>query len=137
MTFNDGSKLAISSTEFDRSNILDLIESANPEGANLVLSVDDQIDHSPGLTWEVECYWYVVETTVARDKRPSWALFTIDWDDNWGQWRRTVECGVAGDFDQEIATNMLMEKYFNDRGFNPDDDFWADLFRPFLQAAKG
>jgi hypothetical protein len=134
--FDEGAKLAVRSVEFDKDEVFELIVASNPESSVLVLSVEDEVAHSPGLTWDVECFWYVVETSTASDAFSSWALFTIDWDDNWGRWRRTVECGITGQYTKEQAASLLMERYFIDRNFDPENEFWSSLFQPFLQSQK-
>ena len=135
--FDDGAKLLLESTEYDQEEYdqedhLGLIESTNPDSAECVLCADHLIDDRPGYSWKIECYWYVSETTSDGDQHRSWALFTVNWDDNWGHWERNVEGGVSGSLTKDEAVRALMKKYYQDGNFDPDDDFWSSLFKPFL-----
>jgi hypothetical protein len=132
MNFDDGAKLPLRSADYDRSGALELIESTNPATAECVLHVNDEISDRPGYSWDTESYWYVAETTSFDDEFNSWALFTISWDDNWGYWKRNVEGGVTGSLTKDEAVKLLMKKYYQDCNFEPDDDFWSSLFKPFL-----
>ena len=132
MNFDEGEKLPLQSAEYNQDGVLELIESTNPDSAECVLYANHEIDDRPGYSWKIECYWYVSETTSDGDQHPSWALFTVDWDDNWGHWRRNVEGGVSGSLTRDEAVSALMKKYYQDCNFDPDDDFWSSLFKPFL-----
>ena len=132
MIFDDGAKLPFQSADYDRSGVLELIESTNPSSAECVLCVNDEISDRPGYSWDIESYWYVVDTTVSDGELKSWALFTISWDDNWGYWQRNVEGGVSGSLTKDEAVRLLMKKYYQDCNFDPDDEFWSSLFKPFL-----
>ena len=132
MNFDDGEKLPLQSAEYDRSGVLELIESTNPASAECVLQVNDEISDRPGYSWNIESYWYVVETTLSGDELSSWALFTISWDDNWEYWQRNVEGGVTGSLTKDEAVRLLMKKYYQDCNFDADDDFWSSFFKPFL-----
>lgn len=132
MNFDNGEKLLLQSAEYDRSGVLELIESTNPVLAECVLHINDDISDRPGYAWNIESYWYVVETTASGDELSSWALFTISWDDNWECWQRIVEGGVSGSLTRDEAVRALMQKYYQDCNFDPDDHFWSSIFKPFF-----
>ena len=54
--FFDNPEINLHCADYDREEVFSLLESTNPPGARLVLSVSDEISHSPGHSWDIEAY---------------------------------------------------------------------------------
>ena len=119
----------------DSTDILKLLERINPPDATLVLTVDSEIDHSPGLTWKVEHYFYLVRVASSSDAAEAWLLFEISWDDNEGIWQRSVFKELEGVADQEQATALLLNEYWESINVETDDPVWSPPFAEFRERA--
>lgn len=119
----------------DSTDILKLLERTNPPGATLVLTVDSEIAHSPGLTWKVEHYFYIVRVASLLDAAGAWLLFEISWDDNEGVWQRSVFKELGGVTDQEQATALLLNEYWESINVETDDPVWSPPFAEFRERA--
>ena len=75
----------------DSDNHCDL-EELNPPDAIEVADFDAEVDSS-FTTWVLRVYFYVC---ADPDSKSTYLLFAIDWDDNWGQWRREPRGAVKG-----------------------------------------
>ena len=114
--------------------MFNLIESTNPSGATLVLSVNDEIAHSPGLTWDVDAHFYLVESAPDTGGK-FWVLFEISWDDNWGVWQRSVLQGIKGIADRDQAADFLLAEYWKSLNLDADDQTWGLVLAPFRERA--
>ena len=119
----------------DRNDILKLLERTNPPEANLVLIVDSEIAHSPGLTWKVEHYFYILEIAPSSEGVGAWLLFEISWDDNEGIWHRSVFKELPGVANQEHATALLLNEYWESINVDTDDPVWSPPFAEFRKRA--
>ena len=117
-----------------KQEIFNAIESSNPRGSSLVLTVKHEIAHSPGLTWHVEHHFYIVETTPSRNDTSEWTLFYIGWDDNEGVWERDVFRSVSGAASDSEATDLLLAEFFQSTNLE-DDDAWAIALGPYCDRA--
>lgn len=135
MQFIENPDLDLSSTEYDREEVFNLIESTNPSGATLVLAVNDEIAHSPGLTWDVDAHFYLVESEPDATGEKSWVLFEISWDDNWGVWQRSVLQGIKGIADRDQAADLLLTEYWKSLNLDADDQTWGLVLAPFRKRA--
>ena len=114
--------------------IFNAIESSNPPGSSLVLTVKHEIPHSPGLTWHVEHHFYIVETTPSRNDSREWTLFYIAWDDNEGTWERDAYRSVSGAASDSEAADLLLAEFFQSMNLE-DDDAWAIALGPYRERA--
>ena len=135
MRFTNEPNLGLRFTEYDRREVFELIEGTNPPGSYLVLSVDDEIADRPGLSWDIEAHFYIVEIACETKGERAWASFEISWDDNYGVWQRSTLHGVQGSIDQSQATDLLMNQYWESLNLDEDDD-WAEVLKPFRDRAK-
>ena len=133
--FFDNPELNLHCADYDREEVFSLLESTNPPGARLVLSVSDEISHSPGYSWDVEAYFYVVPVEAEERGNSSYALIEISWDDNYGQWRRLISQGVKGTIDEQQASDLLLTEYWKNLNLD-DESIWHTSFAPFLERAK-
>lgn len=92
-----------------RLEILEQMEEAVPKRAVLLGTVEEEIDHSPGLTWGVEDRYYLVPLQ-SRDYQ--WAIFRIRWDDNWSRYTWTGDARGAGFANAKDAGRMMIEALF-------------------------
>ena len=95
-------------------------------GAIEPASFEDDVDHSPGLSWHTNLSIFVVPIP---DVKGGFALLVLDWDDNWGrrEWRCEAALGGAGS--RDAATAALLEKLRADYA-----DGASPAFRAFLNS---
>ena len=66
--------------------------------------INSELDHSPGLEWDVEDYYYL---TPWEGPEYDWALIRITWDDNWGNFGWSAEARIKGAADHKTAARKL------------------------------
>ena len=93
-----------STPEYDPNDIY-LYEDNNPEDTITVATFNNEIDDSPSHSWKQETTYYVCQ--VPR-KEKTYILFSIDWDDNWGRYERSIHAAV-----EECDSIELQEEKLN------------------------
>jgi hypothetical protein len=94
--------------------------------AREVASFENDIDHSPGLSWHAEFTLFVAPIPTLEG---GFALLNLDWDDNYGRWEWRCETALTGASSMDEAIGHLLEKY--------KDSYIAgaqDEFREFLES---
>lgn len=79
-----------------------------PPSAKKVASFEAEINHSPGLTWQVDLTLFIVAVPTIED---AFALLCLDWDDNWGRWEWRCEGAVIGAASEGEAKEALLGVY--------------------------
>ncbi|MBT4966312.1 MAG: hypothetical protein HOM79_08830 [Alphaproteobacteria bacterium] len=79
-----------------------------PSSASEIASFENDIDHSPGLSWHSELTLYLVPVKAYPG---GYALLVLDWDDNYGCWEWRVEAALMGAESINAAKKSLIEKY--------------------------
>jgi hypothetical protein len=82
-----------------------------PRNAILVWQFDDEVFHSPGLTWQLSCTYFAVPV---QGQANTFALLALNWDDNYGQWDWRLDGGVSGAAAIDVATKFF-KKLCKDR----------------------
>lgn len=75
-----------------------------PANAVLVWHFEDEVYHSPGLTWYLSCNYF---TVPVKGQANTFALLALNWDDNYGEWEWRIDGGVSGASSIHVAA-----KYF-------------------------
>jgi len=78
-----------------------------PHDAVVVYHFEDEVTHSPGLTWDLTSWYFAVPI---REKAGNFALLSLDWDDNYGQWDWRVHSGVENAASIKEVEKLFMEK---------------------------
>jgi len=82
-----------------------------PDKAVEIACFEDDVDHSPGLSWQISCTYYAVPIGNPGE----YALFALDWDDNWGRWGWEVQGAVSGATSIAEAGKFLMAQLAGER----------------------
>jgi hypothetical protein len=85
---------------FDTTNQKALMEEALPAEYTFLGTIDTNIG-----TWSVEADYYLLPL---KDESFDWALFRINWDDNWGLWEWAFDSRLKGFKDQPFEAAQLM-----------------------------
>lgn len=76
--------------------------------AREVASFENDIDHSPGLSWHIDLTLFVAPIPAVEG---GFALLNLDWDDNYGRWEWRCENALTGASSMEEARGYLLGKY--------------------------
>lgn len=98
-----------------------------PNKAVEIACFEDQVDHSPGLSWQISCSYYVVPIGDPG----AYALFVLDWDDNWGRWGWDVPGAVSGAPSAREAGKFLMAQLARER-MSDDGSAYNSFLKQFL-----
>ncbi|WP_170392068.1 hypothetical protein [Ruegeria arenilitoris] len=77
-----------------------------PQETVEVARTDYLVNHSPGLTWEIEWSWHVVDLS---DEKGTFALLQLYWDDNWERWDWSLEAAVTNCSGKGEARAVLID----------------------------
>jgi hypothetical protein len=66
--------------------------------------INSELDHSPGLTWGIEDYYYLMPW---EGPEYDWGLFRITWDDNWCNFGWSADARIKGVTDSKEAGRKL------------------------------
>ena len=104
-------------------------EDNNPEDTITVATFNNEIDDSPSHSWKQETTYYVCQ--VPR-KEKTYILFSIDWDDNWGRYERSIHAAVEECDSIEKAKTVLLKKYAVDRLSNRGGGEFAEFIEQLI-----
>jgi hypothetical protein len=113
----------------DRIQIFETMENALPKSAIHIGSIENDVDHSPGLSWKIEDHYYLVPL---RGKEFEWALFRITWDDNWGRYEWASDVRGSGFSDSKEAARVMVAAMFESWSFDLKSDEF-EIYRDFLK----
>lgn len=118
--------------ELDKDEQLEKMEALLPADAICLGCLSGEVAHSPGLTWEIEDYYYLLPW---RTDGYDWAMVRITWDDNWGQFEWTTDARIKGVEDSKQAALKLFQallEHWNIDLEDPDNESYTE----FLQSLK-
>jgi hypothetical protein len=98
-----------------------------PDKAVEIACFEDEVDHSPGLSWQISCTYYAVPIGDPG----AYALFVLDWDDNWGRWGWEVQGAVSGAASINEAGKFLMAQLARER-ITKDKSAYNSFLKKFL-----
>ena len=116
----------------DRLEILERMEGAVPERAVFLGTIEEEIDHSPGLTWAVEDHYYLVPLLSPEHQ---WAIVRIRWDDNWSRYTWTGDARGAGFANATDAGGAMVEALFTHWQIDLNDPYKSE-YRTLLMRLK-
>ena len=94
--------------------------------AREVASFENDVDHSPGLSWHIDLTLFVSPIPAVEG---GFALLNLDWDDNYGRWQWRCENALTGASSMEEARGYLLGKYKEFYIAGAEDEF-----RDFLES---
>jgi hypothetical protein len=123
-------KLDHEGDRYARKNHLFLMQSLIPKDVLYLGSIDSDIDHSPGLSWEIKEHFYLVPGT---SDLYDWGMLRISWDDNWGKYEHIAEVVVKGIKEPKEAGISIVEFMFAEWGYDLDDED-NQIYKKFLES---
>ena len=88
---------AVEDSEEDRpdrkSELLEFLQGKVPARCIFLGEINSELDHSPGMTWGIEDYYYLLPCDGTEY---DWGLFRITWDDNWGTFGWSADARIKG-----------------------------------------
>jgi hypothetical protein len=127
--FKDGEELSgEDEISFSKSEQLEQMQNQIPEDVRFLGEIGSEIDHSPGLTWETEDYYYLMPW---KGTGHQWALFRISWDDNWGRYEWTSDARISDVEDPNEAARLMFKGLMDKWGYDLTDEERAP-YKKFL-----
>lgn len=83
---------------------LEYLQNQVPAQCIFLGEINSELDHSPGLEWDVEDHYYLMPW---EGPEYDWALFRITWDDNWGNFGWSADARIKGAADPKTAGRKL------------------------------
>ena len=122
------------SGEYDKADHLKAMQKQIPAEYIFLGEIIFEIPHSPGLTWDIDDYYYLMRWT---DSDYDWALFRITWEDNWGRYEWSADARINGERDSKKAARLMFKGLMDSCGIDlKDEELEEDYtpYREFLQA---
>ncbi len=98
-----------------------------PDKALEIACFEDEVDHSPGLSWQISSTYYAVPIGDPG----AYALLVLDWDDNWGRWGWEVQGAVSGAPSAGEAGKFLMAQLARER-MSEDKSAYNSFLKQFF-----
>jgi hypothetical protein len=115
-------------SEDSRFDQLVAMQDQIPKECIFLGELNNEIDHSPGLSWAIEEYYYLMPWSSPEY---DWALFRISWDDNWGRFEWTTDARIKGVTEPKKAARLMFQGLMDKWGYDlSDEDYepYSDLF---------
>jgi hypothetical protein len=93
-------------------------------------SINFEIPHSPGLTWDIDDYYYLMRWS---ESDYDWALFRITWEDNWGRYEWNAAARIKGEKDHKEAARLMFIGLMDNWGFDLDDKDFEEDYAPYRE----
>lgn len=103
------------------------LEKLNPSDAIEAAEFSDEVEN--WTTWKQQTYFYVCKVPGLID---TYLLFAIDWDDNWGCWKRQSWCAVEGLSTHKSAATVLLKQFAKDNLNNAGSGGWREFLKSLL-----
>jgi len=87
-----------------KSEQLEFLQDKVPAKCVFLGEINSELDHSPGMTWGIEDYYYLMPW---EGPEYDWGLFRITWDDNWGTFGWSADARIKGVTDPKEAGRKL------------------------------
>ena len=88
----------------DKWEQLEFLQDKVPARCVFLGEINSELDHSPGLTWVTEDYYYLLPWDGPEY---DWGLFRVSWDDNWGKFGWSADARIKGITDPKEAARQL------------------------------
>ena len=121
-------KLDHEGDRYARKKHLSLMQNLIPKDVLFLGSIDSDIAHSPGLSWEIEHHFYLVPGT---SDLYDWGMLRISWDDNEGKYEYIAEVVVKGIKEPKEASRRIVEFLFAEWSYDTDDED-NQIYKEFL-----
>ena len=121
-------KLDHKDERYARKKHLSLMQNLIPKDVLFLGSIDSDIAHSPGLSWEIEHHFYLVPGT---SDLYDWGMLRISWDDNEGKYEYIAEVVVKGIKEPKEASRRIVEFLFAEWSYDTDDED-NQIYKEFL-----
>ncbi len=105
---------------YDRAAHFDDLLSLVPADHRQLSEVSFEIDHSPGLSWDVEMTWFL---GPAENPAMEWMLYCINWDDNWETYEVLCVAECQGFPSPELSAAAMLEAVFRNWNLHQDADY--------------
>ena len=102
---DDASKDGGEEDELSKEDQLEKMQDQIPGDVVFLGEIGNEIDHSPGMSWLVEDYYYLMPW---KGGEYDWALFRISWDDNWGRYDWTMDARIRDVADPKKAARQMI-----------------------------
>ena len=99
-----------------------------PFNAVEIANFEADVDHSPGLTWQISCTYFAVPIDPQIG---TYVLFVLTWDDNWGCWQWEAQGGVSDATSIQSAGKFLMAQLAKER-MSVDGSAYYAFLKKFL-----
>jgi hypothetical protein len=117
-------------SELERAEQLEKFQELIPDYVISIGVIGDEIDHSPGLSWDIEEHFYLIP---GNSDEFDWGLFRIHWDDNWGRYEYCTDAVIKGIKDPRIASRKLVEFMFSEWSYDLNDED-NEVYKNFLES---
>jgi len=104
-----------SEVEEDAYAVLDDMRKHLPDSVVLVGVVE--CDVQGWTTWKIHSEYYVLPLD-----EDTFALFRLDWDDNWGRWEWCADARVTGAGGPWASARLMLEALWNDWQLDVDEE---------------
>lgn len=121
--------------DLDKDEQLQKMEALLPADAISLGCLSGEVAHSPGLTWELEDYYYLLPW---KEDGYDWAMVRITWDDNWGQFDWTTDARIKGVKDPKQAALQLFQgliEHWNIDLEDADNESYVEFLESLRQKA--
>jgi len=122
------------SEEYDKTGHLEAMRDQIPSECIYLGAINFEIPHSPGLTWDIDDYYYLMRWT---DSDYDWAIFRITWEDNWGRYEWNAAARIKGEKDKKQAARLMFIGLMDNWGFDLDDEELQEDFAPYREFLEG
>lgn len=119
---------------YDRDALFEQLMGRVPAGHRLLDTVNFHIDHSPGLSWEIDMTWILAP---AENPTMDWMLYCLDWDDNWGRYAFKFLAECKGFPSAELSAAAMLETVFESWNLHDDPDYPGWKLVDDLKSAGG
>ena len=118
------------SEDTDGSNSSDHseLEEMNPSDTIEVAEFSAEVEN--WTTWIQRSFFYVCKVPKLEQ---TYLLFEIDWDDNWGQWKRYSHGAVEGANSHDDAGVFLLRHFAEENIENAGDGEWKEFLEELRQ----
>jgi hypothetical protein len=113
-----------------KSEQLEALQDKVPARCIFLGEINSELNHSPGLEWDVEDYYYLMPW---EGPEYDWALFRITWDDNWGNFGWNADARIKGVADPKTAGRKLFKALMKNWEYDLRKREYA-AYRDFLKS---
>jgi hypothetical protein len=116
--------------DLSQSEVLEQMQDQIPENVLFLGGLNNEVAHSPGLTWETQDYYYIMPW---KGEEYDWAMFRISWDDNWGRYEWTSDVRIRGVANSDEAAREMFKGLMDRWGYDLSNGDQAS-YKEFLDS---